>query len=42
VGYRLAAETADPTASYGVYLNPEKSRPVTFSGQDRLIVLAES
>jgi ion channel POLLUX/CASTOR len=42
VGYRLAAKTADPTASYGVYLNPEKSRRVTFSGQDRLIVLAES
>jgi ion channel POLLUX/CASTOR len=42
VGYRLAAETADPAASYGVYLNPEKSRRVTFSGQDRLIVLAES
>ena len=42
VGYRIAAETADPTVSYGVYLNPEKSRRVTFSGQDRLIVLAES
>jgi ion channel POLLUX/CASTOR len=42
VGYRLAAETSDPAASYGVYLNPEKSRRVTFSGQDRLIVLAES
>lgn len=42
VGYRLAAETADPAVSYGIYLNPEKSRRVTFSGQDRLIVLAES
>jgi voltage-gated potassium channel Kch len=42
VGYRLTAETADPASSYGVYLNPEKSRLVTFSGQDRLIVLAES
>ena len=42
VGYRLAAKTADPAASYGVYLNPEKSRRVTFSGHDRLIVLAES
>jgi voltage-gated potassium channel Kch len=42
VGYRLAAETADPTSSYGVHLNPEKPRLVTFSGRDRLIVLAES
>jgi ion channel POLLUX/CASTOR len=42
VGYRLAAKRADPAASYGVYLNPEKSRRVTFSGHDRLIVLAES
>jgi hypothetical protein len=42
VGYRLTAETADPASSYGVYLNPEKSRLVTFSGRDRLIVLAES
>jgi voltage-gated potassium channel Kch len=42
VGYRLAAETANPAASYGVYLNPEKSRRITFSEQDRLIVLAES
>jgi ion channel POLLUX/CASTOR len=42
VGYRLTAEMADHASSYGVYLNPEKSRLVTFSGQDRLIVLAES
>ena len=42
VGYRLQAETADPASSYGVRLNPQKSRRVTFAGQDRLIVLAES
>jgi voltage-gated potassium channel Kch len=42
VGYRLAAETANPAASYGVYLNPEKSRRIAFSDDDRLIVLAES
>ena len=42
VGYRLAAETANPVASYGVCLNPEKSRRITFSDDDRLIVLAES
>jgi hypothetical protein len=42
VGYRLEAETGDPGVSYGVHLNPEKSRPLTFIEQDRLIVLAES
>ena len=42
VGYRLRAETGDPTTSYGVRLNPEKSRRVTFTEHDSLIVLAES
>jgi ion channel POLLUX/CASTOR len=42
VGYRLQAETADPAASYGIHLNPEKSRRVAFSERDRLIVLAEA
>jgi voltage-gated potassium channel Kch len=42
VGYRLGAEAGDPGASYGVHLNPEKSRRVAFAEQDRLIVLAES
>jgi ion channel POLLUX/CASTOR len=42
VGYRLGAETGDPGVSYGVHLNPEKSRRITFEENDRLIVLAES
>jgi voltage-gated potassium channel Kch len=42
VGYRLGAETADPGTSYGVHLNPKKSRRVTFAEDDSLIVLAES
>jgi hypothetical protein len=42
VGYRLKSETGDPDASYGVHLNPQKSRRVTFAEQDKLIVLAES
>jgi ion channel POLLUX/CASTOR len=42
VGYRLKAEIGDPDTSYGVHLNPEKSRRITFTEQDRLIVLAES
>lgn len=42
VGYRLASETGDPEASYGVYLNPQKSLRLAFTAQDRLIVLAEA
>jgi hypothetical protein len=42
IGYRLCADANDATKSYGVQLNPRKSQPVTFSGQDRVIVLAES
>jgi ion channel POLLUX/CASTOR len=42
VGYRLLSETSDPDASYGVHLNPEKSRRLVFSETDRLIVLAET
>jgi hypothetical protein len=42
VGYRLEAESGDPAASYGVRLNPEKLRRVTFTEHDNLILLAES
>ncbi|HET7269494.1 MAG TPA: hypothetical protein VFI90_00270 [Rubrobacter sp.] len=42
VGYRLKAEEGDPNTSYGVHLNPKKSQRITFTEQDRLIVLAES
>ncbi|MCA1707070.1 MAG: potassium transporter TrkA [Actinobacteria bacterium] len=42
VGYRLKAEAGDPNTSYGVHLNPDKSRRITFTEHDRLIVLAES
>src|SRR5215207_1790272 len=42
VGYRLEAESGDPATSYGVRLNPEKSRRVTFTEHDNLILLAES
>src|SRR5215218_1946504 len=42
VGYRLKVEAVDPNTSYGVHLNPLKSRRVTFARDDSLIVLAES
>ncbi len=42
IGYRMKAEAGDPRKSYGVHLNPNKSQSVTFSEDDRVIVLAES
>lgn len=41
VGYRLQTHAYDPTQSYGVKLNPPKSQMVTFSKEDRIIVLAD-
>ena len=42
VGYRVKADAGDPHRSYGVHLNPGKSRLTTFTHDDRVIVLAES
>lgn len=40
--YRVKAEAGDPHKSYGVHLNPNKSRRIAFAEGDRVIVLAES
>ena len=40
-GYRLQAHAGDPEKSYGVVVNPQKSKTVTFATVDRIIVLAE-
>jgi voltage-gated potassium channel Kch len=42
VGYRLRALANDATQAYGVRVNPAKSKTVTFTAEDRLILLAES
>ena len=42
VGYRVKAEAGEPRMSYGVRLNPVKSRRIEFAEGDKLIVLAES
>jgi ion channel POLLUX/CASTOR len=42
VGYRVKAEAGDPRISYGVRLNPAKSRRIEFAEGDKVIVLAES
>jgi voltage-gated potassium channel Kch len=41
LGYRLLAQANDASKAYGVVLNPDKSVPVTFAEQDRIIVLSE-
>ena len=42
VGYRVKGEAGDPRKSYGVRLNPAKSRRIEFVEGDKVIVLAES
>lgn len=42
IGYRLRALASDASQAYGVRVNPNKSNPITFAAEDRLIVLAES
>jgi hypothetical protein len=39
IGYREAASSADASRSYGVVINPLKSRPITFAPDDKVIVL---
>jgi voltage-gated potassium channel Kch len=42
IGYRLQRHAHDPSKNYGVVLNPNKSEPIAFDANDRLIVVAES
>lgn len=42
IGYRLRAQANDAAQAYGVRVNPAKSKTITFSMDDRIIVLAES
>jgi Trk K+ transport system NAD-binding subunit len=42
IGYRLIAETKDAGKSYGVHTNPKKSEQVSFSTEDKLIVISEN
>lgn len=41
IGYRITAESRDSDRKYGVRLNPDKSKRVTFSEKDYVIVLSE-
>ncbi len=42
IGYRLMSESHNAEKSYGVHTNPKKSEKVTFSPNDKIIVVAES
>jgi len=41
IGFRIAAQSGDASSGYGVSVNPSKERQVTFSEEDRVIVIAE-
>jgi hypothetical protein len=41
IGYRIASELHDAGKSYGVRTNPRKSAEITFTREDKIIVLAE-
>jgi ion channel POLLUX/CASTOR len=41
IGYRIMANQYDKEASYGIVLNPLKSKKICFSPDDKIIVLAE-
>ncbi|MBM3126601.1 MAG: potassium transporter TrkA [Chloroflexi bacterium] len=41
IGYRILSESHEADKSYGVHTNPRKSGMVTFSQEDKVIVIAE-
>jgi hypothetical protein len=41
LGYRITAEASDAARAYGVHTNPKKSETVTFSPEDKVIVISE-
>ncbi|MCK6538591.1 MAG: NAD-binding protein [Anaerolineales bacterium] len=41
IGYRLVSEAKEAGKSYGVHTNPKKTSRVTFSPEDKVIVIAE-
>ena len=42
LGYRITSEANDSGKSYGVHTNPKKSSQVTFTTEDKIIVIAEN
>src|SRR5258706_55838 len=42
IGYLIVSQAHDTEKSYAVYSDPKKSQEVVFSGEDKIIVLAEN
>jgi ion channel POLLUX/CASTOR len=42
IGYRLVSEASQAEQSFGVHINPEKSKLIPFSDLDQVIVLANA
>jgi voltage-gated potassium channel Kch len=42
IGYRIMSESGNAEKSYGVHTNPKKSEKISFSLEDKVIVIAES
>ena len=42
LGYRITSEANQAGKSYGVHTNPKKSEQITFSAEDKIIVIAEN
>jgi ion channel POLLUX/CASTOR len=42
LGYRITSEASNAGRAYGVHTNPKKSETVTFSPEDKVIVIAEN
>ena len=42
IGYRIARQAKEARASYGVVVNPDKSKSLAFAEGDRVIVVAEA
>lgn len=42
IGYRVIHEAKDANKGYGVYVNPNKSKPITLTAEDMIIVLSEN
>ncbi len=41
-GYRIIADAFNPANTYGVKINPDKSKPIIFANGDCIIVMAEN
>ena len=41
IGYKIAALSSDSSHAYGVCVNPDKSKMIAYTADDKIIVLAE-